>query len=185
MAFRSHAIAERKFDRRFRSPRARLLGVETAARTGLAQALALRGWGGVWRSRRRDIADLVGSPPRADRGRNPAHGLQSLRVLSSGPEVGHNRRQGRRRDRGIFQRRSRRPHRPCGHTRDDLVWIARLAQGCSARGFPAGRGCDLPDERVLARRQRDRHGRHAQALRDGIALRFRGNLARPQAFRKN
>ena len=51
------------------------------------------------------------------------------------------------------QWRARRHHRACRNSGDDLVRLARLAQGRAAHGVSAGGGCDLRHERILDRRQ--------------------------------
>ena len=69
------------------------------------------------------------------------------------------------------------------HSRDNLVRIARLAQGRSARGVPAGCRHRLSDDCALAGREGNLDDRHIQILCDGFALLARGNLAGTEDFR--
>ena len=118
--------------------------------TRLAKALALCDRRRARRPRRHDAPDLVSAGQRTRCGRHLPHSLCSLRVLSSEPQPDRGRRPDRRRRRRICQWRSCGPHRSCRHPRDNLVWIARLAQREAAGGLSADCGHRLSDDRGLA-----------------------------------
>jgi uncharacterized membrane protein YfcA len=75
----------------------------------------------------------------------------NLKPVSAGGRCG--RRRG-----GIYERRAWGPDRPGGHSCDDLVRVAWLAEGSSADDIPASCGRCLSFECALAWRERDYNG---------------------------